>query len=893
MSRWYKYDVNDVALEFGTDINNGRTNAKLNKKRRGDNDVFLLPTVDSKSTIKKLAADASIVLLTVGYFLSAFLGHFHEASIGLFILFVAFCISFTVKNASANRIINSYRLLLPNSRVIEGGVGIRLSVFDVEVGDLIEFSQGDIIPADARVVWSDNLIVAERYFDPLTAKNGYRKQKKVSCALPEADELADTYDNIVFAASMVVSGKGRAIVTETGVDTKLVKNKAAMRIISDNDTPEYFSRFFSSAKKISLVAFWSVIPLTLLALIRKSPVSVQNNEFDLLYSFILFLSVSVTCMSEFVISPAETLVTKELMISSRKDKAKKNTESRITKLSSAEAIADIDTVVITSPAVLIDSRHLVRRIFFADNKYRYDTLRSESLSSFYDEILPILAFSAKENLSKDMIAFKDYLIENNCEIDAKSYSTRPKFLRNYPTKGARSCVWEFDNDGRPTRYLFYTAVPSIISNCSKFRTEGGCLWDFDNSCIEKVYSEYRLYKDNNLSPTIFISSNNSELIFEGMIGVGAEYPFFDGNLAEEFAISAICPILFLDKENQKNLDFVNKCGIVTNAAEVAVASEYLKNSMNISDAPLTTKAYVGFDHTQLNTIIDRLLRNGRKVLPIIKDSVDRRAISPISVYATHSTESYDSIRISSSLSLQEADANHHKGGLFDTLKMIRGASIARLKLGVYRNYLAFSMLLRSVAICCSLLFGKSGSNISSVAIIFSGIICDAIAMIALMTSKGIPVRPQEAASDAKLMFSSTLFLLFSIIGALSGIAIFVITEVLIALGKIPLQCSSMFICYAIVLSQIASLGGFLVILNKRTRRKALNWAYVLLFVIVLGFLILQSYLPDSYFASLAFLNVVRVDYSLIPSVSLISLVPLLFVLLISKLLSSFSGKNFE
>ena len=34
MRLWHKYDVADIALEFGTDIKNGKNNVKRDRKRR-------------------------------------------------------------------------------------------------------------------------------------------------------------------------------------------------------------------------------------------------------------------------------------------------------------------------------------------------------------------------------------------------------------------------------------------------------------------------------------------------------------------------------------------------------------------------------------------------------------------------------------------------------------------------------------------------------------------------------------------------------------------------------------------------------------------------------------------------------------------------------------------
>ena len=891
MNNWHKSNIDEVALAFGTDVVNGKTNVKKDRKRRGDNNIFLLPSVDSRSVLKKLTSDASLAMLIVVYVLAAFTGLYLESAIGTCFIFLIFCISFSVKNASSKRIVNSYRLLLPISKVVENGERIRLSIFDVEVGDLIEFSQGDVIPADARIVSAVNLIVAERYVDPATGKIAYRREVKSSDTVSE--NSSDSYINTLYAASMVVSGKGRAIVTETGSDTKLFGNKSGVRIVSDNDAPGYFSGFYKSTAKLSLLAFFSVIPLTFLALIFKSLPSQNSAEFNLLYAFQLLLALSVTCMSELVVAPADSLVTKELLISSRKGRAAQNTESRITKLHSAEAIADTDTVLILSPEILIDSEYCLRRIYFADKKYRFDALKSEDLRFLYESIFHFTRASEK-NISKDIKAVKAFLAGTFPHIESQATSVRPYFLKDFPFLGSKACVFKADDNKKPVSYIYYTEDISLITKCTHFRTEGGGLWKIDSTIVDNCYSEYQRHKAAGLHDIFFFSADDADgdgMVFEAMVGSGREYPFADGTLAEEFSVSGIHPILFLENETEDNLNITKNCGFIFADEDIARASEYAENGLEISDAPIATKAYLGFSRNELSKLTKRLLGNGKKILPVIKDSTDRRGISPLTVYATHSTEAYDSVKISTSLSLQASDASSGRGGAFDTLKMIRGCSIARLKLGVYKNYLAYSMFLRFLAVCCSVFGGKSGSGLTSISILAVGFLFDAIAVLTFMMSKGIPVKPKEAAFDAKVLFSPTLFFVFSVAGAIVGVANFAATEIWINLGKLSVSQSSMFLIYSLAVSQIVALGAFLVVLNKRTRRRSLNFTYILFLLAITAFLFAQQYVPDSVYAALNYLKFTRLDFTTIPFVYLNSLISMVSILLISKLLLIFSDSK--
>ena len=891
MNNWHKSNIDEVALAFGTDVVNGKANVKKDRKRRGDNNIFLLPSVDSRSVLKKLTADASLAMLIVVYVLTAFTGLYIESIVGSCLLFLVFCVSFSVKNASSKRIVNSYRLLLPDARIVENGERFRLSIFDVEVGDLIEFSQGDIIPADARIVSASNLIVAERYLDPETGKIAYRREIKSS--EPLVDDMADSFANMLYAASMVVSGKGRGIVTETGSDTKFFGNKSGVRIVSDNDAPGYFSGFYKSTAKISLLAFFAVIPLTFLALIFKSIPAQNTSDFNLLYAFQLLLALSVTCMSELVVAPAESIVTKELLISSRKGRAAHNIESRITKLHSAESIADTDTVLILSPEILIDSEFRLRRIYFSDKRFRFDALKSDDLRFLFESIIHFTRVSER-NLSKDIKAVKDFLKNNYSSSEFKQSSDRPFFLKDFPYVGARACVLKSDEKKNPISYIFYTDDPSVIEKCSQFRTEGGGLWKLDDTIVENCYKEHQAHTAAGLHDICVFSCDKTDsdgMIFEALLGSGREFPFADGNLAEEFVISGINPILFLENETSDNLNIAENCGLIDDCDDIIRASDYAENGLGITDAPISAKAYIGFSRKDISKLTKRFISNGRKILPVIKDSTDRRGVAPLTVYATHSTESYDSVKITSSMSLQAADSDSGRGGAYDTLKMIRGCSIARLKLGVYKNYLAYSMFLRFLAVCCSVFGGFSGSGLTSISILTVGFLFDAIAVISFMMSKGIPVKPKEAAFDAKVLFSPTLFLIFSVAGAITGISNFAITEILIKLGKLSVQQSSMFLVYSLAVSQIVALGAFLVILNKRTRRRSLNFTYLMFFLGITAFLFAQFYFPETVFTLLYGLRFYRLDFTLIPFVYLTSLLSMLIILLISKLLLLFSDSK--
>ena len=170
MSGWHRADISDVSLEFGTDTKVGRINIDSKRKRNGNNNIFRVAADDSGSIVRRIASDASLVLLAVTYVIAALIGFHAEALLAIPILIAAFALSCYIRYSSEKRIYGAHSMLYPKAKIIENGKRFSLIASDVEIGDLISFSQGDIIPADARLVSSENLHVAERFTISLIIK---------------------------------------------------------------------------------------------------------------------------------------------------------------------------------------------------------------------------------------------------------------------------------------------------------------------------------------------------------------------------------------------------------------------------------------------------------------------------------------------------------------------------------------------------------------------------------------------------------------------------------------------------------------------------------------------------------------------------------------------------
>jgi Ca2+-transporting ATPase len=107
-------------------------------------------------------------------------------------------------------------LAAPSARVVRDGQPASLPAAELVPGDLIELNAGDIVPADARVTRSVRLRLDEA---PLTGESA--PVDKLARAELDAETPLDARVTMVHAGTVVVYGRGQALVTATGMQTQL------------------------------------------------------------------------------------------------------------------------------------------------------------------------------------------------------------------------------------------------------------------------------------------------------------------------------------------------------------------------------------------------------------------------------------------------------------------------------------------------------------------------------------------------------------------------------------------------------------------------------------------------------------------------------------------------
>ncbi len=120
------------------------------------------------------------------------------------------------------------------SKVLRDGRQIALPSSELVPGDVVVLEAGDAVPADGRLLESASLKIEEA---ALTGESVPVNKLCEALGLASKDVPLGDRKNMCYMGSTVVYGRGRAVVTGTGMDTEMGKIAGALAATEDEQTP--------------------------------------------------------------------------------------------------------------------------------------------------------------------------------------------------------------------------------------------------------------------------------------------------------------------------------------------------------------------------------------------------------------------------------------------------------------------------------------------------------------------------------------------------------------------------------------------------------------------------------------------------------------------------------
>lgn len=122
------------------------------------------------------------------------------------------------------------KMSAPVSKVVRDGKQIIVDSEEVVPGDIIILEAGNYVPADCRLIESFSLKIDEASLTGETVPVLKNEDAKLEEDVNTADIL-----NMAFATTMITNGHAKAIVTKTGMETKV---GAIAKAISEDEAPQ-------------------------------------------------------------------------------------------------------------------------------------------------------------------------------------------------------------------------------------------------------------------------------------------------------------------------------------------------------------------------------------------------------------------------------------------------------------------------------------------------------------------------------------------------------------------------------------------------------------------------------------------------------------------------------
>ena len=342
-------DLQDVLRRFSVEPTTGLSGSEAARRlvESGGNELLLKGPKSVWRIIWEQLAALMIVILILAAVISAMLSDYLDAvAIGA-IVFLNALLGF-VQEYRAERAIQSLRkLAIPIVRVRRNNLVEEIPSTQLVPGDLLLLETGNLIAADCRIVQTVNLQTQE---SALTGES--QPVLKTSVRLREPGTPLADRRNMVYRGTFVVTGRGEAVVTETGMRTEIGRIAGLIHQVANERAPLQ-RRLAGLAKSLAAAALLLVGLIFLLGLVRGESLKLM---------FLTAVSIAVAAVPEGL--PA--VVTIALTLGAQRMLKRK---ALIRRLSAVETLGSVTVICSDKTGTLTQNQMTVTVLLLTDRKY--------------------------------------------------------------------------------------------------------------------------------------------------------------------------------------------------------------------------------------------------------------------------------------------------------------------------------------------------------------------------------------------------------------------------------------------------------------------------------------------------------------------------------------------
>ena len=366
---WYALQAEKVLSHLQVQ-NEGLSSEEVEKRLQqyGPNQLKEAPRPGFLTLLWAQLNNFVVILLIVASVISALLGDYVEAAAIMAIVVLNAVLGIVQEQRAEQALAALKKLAAPDAQVMRDGVRTSVPSYNLVPGDIVFLEAGNFIPADLRLLEAVNLRVEEA---SLTGES-LPVQKNASTVLEKNVPLGDR-KNTAFMGTVVNYGRGRGVVTSTGMHTQLGLIATMLQNVETEETPLQ-RRLDQLGKSLSIGSLILVAVVFIVALINYTEIGglftapldyLKEFAEQITEVFIIAISLAIAAVPEGL--PA--VVTISLALGMREMVTR---HALIRKLSSVETLGSATTICSDKTGTLTQNEMTVTRVW-ADNQFIHVT----------------------------------------------------------------------------------------------------------------------------------------------------------------------------------------------------------------------------------------------------------------------------------------------------------------------------------------------------------------------------------------------------------------------------------------------------------------------------------------------------------------------------------------
>lgn len=523
-----------------------------------------------KSLIRRFLeqlSDPMIIILLVAAVVSGITAayaneSFADVFIILFVVIINAVLGVYQESKAEKAIEALQKMTAATSKVLRDGEISHVKSADMVPGDIVLLEAGDAVPADCRIIESASLKIEEAALTGESVPAGKIMEK----LLPSDGKDVPLGDrkNMAYMGSTVVYGRGKAVVTRTGMETEMGKIASAITNAEDGQTPLQ-KKLSQLSKILSFIVLGICVFIFIFSFVRAGD-----------FSFATAIDTFMIAVSLAVAAIPEGLATVVTIVLSMGVTGMSKRNAVIRKLTAVETLGCAQIICSDKTGTLTQNKMTVVEHYSADEK-----LLARAMALCTDAEVQHDGSVTGEPTEAALVTYGLSLGLNKNEMKESS----PR-IGEAPFDSMRKMMSTVHSSGEG--FVQYTkgAPDVVLSRCTKCLSENGAVIDMTDEIRAKISAQNKAmadkalrvlaaaYREYTSQPSDFApEALESDLIFIGLTGmIDPVRPEVVASI-KECKEAGIRPIMITGDHKDTAVAIAMELGIIENANQAITGSE--------------------------------------------------------------------------------------------------------------------------------------------------------------------------------------------------------------------------------------------------------------------------------------------------------------------------------